>query len=213
MRVSAPQRIGVLDYGTGNLASVVRAFERLSVAGVHAVVASRPADLEGVDKLVLPGIGHFGRTMEELRRRELLGALHQAACIRQIPVLGICLGMQLMMTHGEEGNVAGLGWLPGETVRFRVEDTRRYKIPNIGWSRVSVKNRDPLFADVPEDAEFYFAHSYIVDVRAPEIVTGESLYARRFPAAVAHGNLLGVQFHPEKSHHAGQRVLQNFVAV
>lgn len=202
------QEVGVVDYGTGNITSVVRSLERL---GVRAVVASSPADLEHADKLVLPGIGHFGRTMEQLRRRELLTPLHEAARVRQIPILGICLGMQLMMTHGEEGDAPGLAWIEGSAIRFRVSDTRRYKIPNIGWSRVAVNKRAPLFDGVAEDAEFYYAHAYTVAAVPPDAIAGESEYSRRFTAAIADGNLFGVQFHPEKSYQCGQRVLQNFV--
>lgn len=204
------QKVGVVDYGTGNLASIVRALERL---GVRAPVTSKPIDMRDVDKLVLPGVGHFGRTMDQLRRRGLLDAIHTVAHGRRIPVLGICLGMQLMTSRSEEGDATGLQWLDGEVVRFKVDEPRRYKVPHIGWARAQVVKRHPLFEEVPEDAEFYFAHAYHVTSVDRNVVASESEYSRRFVSAIASDNLFGVQFHPEKSHHAGQRVLLNFVSL
>lgn len=206
----AEQKVGVVDYGTGNLASIVRAFERI---GVRALVTSHPVDMRDVDKLVLPGVGHFGRTMDQLRRRRLLDAIHHAAHSRRIPVLGICLGMQLMTARSEEGDAVGLDWVAGEVVRFEVDDARRYKVPHIGWARVDVAKPHPLFDGVSHDAEFYFAHAYKVDSVATDVVIGESEYSRRFTSAISFGNLYGVQFHPEKSHDAGQRLLHNFVSL
>ncbi len=206
----AEQKVGVVDYGTGNLASIVRAIERL---GVRAPVTSKPIDMRDVDKLVLPGVGHFGRTMDQLRRRGLLDAIHAAAHVRRIPILGICLGMQLMTAHSEEGDAAGLNWLEGEVVRLRVDDASRYKVPHIGWGRVDASKQHPLFDGVPRDAEFYFAHAYKVDSVARDVIVAESEYSQRFASAIANGNLFGVQFHPEKSHDAGQRLLLNFVSL
>jgi len=125
-------------------------------------------------------------------------------------VLGICLGMQLMARRSEEGDKRGLGWIAGDVVRFQVSDPRRYKVPHIGWNTIKIAKDNPLMTDLPDDAEFYFAHSFHMRLDASEDLIAETEYGEPFPSAVARGNVFGVQFHPEKSHDAGGRVLKNF---
>jgi glutamine amidotransferase len=151
--------------------------------------------------------------MSNLRRLGLLEALIAAAQERRVPVLGICLGMQLMARRSEEGSSDGLGWLDAEVVRFDVPDRNRFKVPHIGWGRINTRKQSRLLAGIPGDAEFYFVHSYNVRTCAPEIVLADSAYGHDFVSAVERDNLFGVQFHPEKSHHAGTQVLRNFVGL
>lgn len=204
------QRITIVDFGMGNLHSVARSFDRL---GVKATVTADPSEVARADKLVLPGVGHFGKAMENIRSLRMLDALRDAGRVRCIPVLGICLGMQLMARRSEEGEAEGLGWIDAEVVRFRVPDTLRYKVPHVGWSKIAMRRSSTLFEGLPDDAEFYFVHSYSLDARSPDLVLCESEYAHPFPAAIEHENLFGVQFHPEKSHRVGERLLENFVGL
>jgi glutamine amidotransferase len=200
--------ITVVDYGTGNLASVCR---KLVQAGAHAELTADPARVRQAEKLVLPGVGHFGQTMARLETRGLRQALDHAARTRRVPVLGICLGMQLMARHSAEGGVDGLGWLDAEVVPLAVADRLRNKVPHIGWSQVTLRRRSPLMREVPPDAEFYFVHSFNLEPRSTDVILGETVYASTFVSAVAADNLYGVQFHPEKSHDVGELLFKNFV--
>jgi glutamine amidotransferase len=200
--------IAIVHFGMGNLHSVRRKFDRL---GVTTTVTSDPSLLLSADKLVLPGVGHFGQAMENLRSLNLLDALEEAVRVNRIPVLGICLGMQLMGTHSEEGDAEGFGWIDAETIRIRVPDPLRFKVPHVGWARIAARKESALLQGLREDAEFYFVHSYNLKVHSPELVLCESEYGNVFPSAIEHENLFGVQFHPEKSHADGERLLKNFV--
>jgi glutamine amidotransferase len=202
------QRITIVDYGMGNLHSVRRRFERI---GVNTIVASDANDLRRAERVVLPGIGHFQRAMENLRALHLLEALDEVARARRVPVLGICLGMQLMARRSEEGGDQGLGWVDAEVVRFRVDDPVRYKVPHIGWNGITVRKDSALLKGVPSDGQFYFAHSYHLVTSAASIVLCETAYSHPFASAIESENLFGVQFHPEKSHGVGELVLRNFV--
>lgn len=199
----------IVDYGMGNLQSVER---RLRDAGAAPVVSADPERVAAAARLVLPGVGHFAMAMRRLEASGLRAALDAAVRERGVPILGICLGMQLLARHSEEGDAEGLGWLDADVVRFRVSDTLRFKVPHMGWNRMEVRKRSPLTDAVPEDAEFYFVHSYHLVCRDPGDVAGETVYDYPFPSAVARGNVCGVQFHPEKSHDAGRALLAGFMA-
>lgn len=201
-------RVAIVDYGMGNLHSVKRKLDRIGVAGR---LTSDPADLVRADKLILPGVGHFGKAMEHLRSLGLVDALQEAVTGRGIPILGICLGMQLFARHSEEGGGAGLGWLDAEVVRFAVEDTRRFKVPHMGWNGVSPARASPLLRGVQEQAEFYFVHAYHLVCRDPQDVVCQTDYCHPFTSVVERENVHGVQFHPEKSHDSGEILLRNFL--
>jgi glutamine amidotransferase len=205
---TTPQQIAIVDFGMGNLYSVCRKLEQI---GACATVTSDPAEVRRADKIVLPGVGHFGQAMENLRALGLLDALHEAARVRQVPILGICLGMQLMAKQSEEGAVDGLGWVDASVARFRVPDPLRYKVPHVGWGRVNLRKESALLKGVPDGSEFYFVHSYSLETQDENLVLCDSEYAHPFPSAIQQGNLFGVQFHPEKSHRTGERILENFV--
>ena len=201
-------RIVIVDYGTGNLNSVKRTLDRLRVT---CVVSPHARDIADADKIILPGVGHFGRAMLRLKELGLVDALNEAVLDRRTPILGICLGMEVMAKASEEGDTPGLGWLDAEAVRFKISDTGRYKVPHMGWNEVRIKKDSRLMAGVSELSEFYFAHSYHLRINDPSDLLNETEYEAPFPSAVEKGNVFGVQYHPEKSHDAGSQVLKNFI--
>jgi imidazole glycerol-phosphate synthase subunit HisH len=201
-------RVAIVDYGMGNLHSVKRKLDRI---GVHAQLTSEPSELLRVDKLLLPGVGHFGKAMEHLGTLGLVPALHEAAVVRKTPILGICLGMQLFARQSDEGGAEGLGWIDADVVRFGVDDTRRFKVPHMGWNGVRIARSSPLLEGVTEQTEFYFVHAYHMVCRDGEDVLCETDYGYQFTSVVQRENLYGVQFHPEKSQDAGEALLRNFV--
>lgn len=202
--------LAIVDYGMGNLHSVYKAFRRI---GADPVVTSDPAVVAAAGRLVLPGVGHFGKAMANLKARGLLEALNDSVLRRQTPVLGICLGMQLFAKRGEEGDADGLGWIDARVVRFDVQDTVRHKVPHMGWNSVAQKKPCPLSAGLLSDPLFYFAHAYHLVCDDERDVLFETSYAYTFASAVARGNVLGVQFHPEKSHGSGEQLLSGFLAI
>jgi len=198
----------ILDYGTGNLSSIKRCLDRM---GARSAVSSRAGAIASADKIILPGVGHFGRAMSSLRESGLLDELNEAVLVKRKPVLGICLGMELMAESSEEGNAEGLGWLKARTIKFRIEDTARHKVPHMGWNGINVRKPSELLRDVDADAEFYFAHSYHLELEEEADLLTETEYERSFPSSIESENIFGVQYHPEKSHDAGARLLKNFV--
>jgi imidazole glycerol-phosphate synthase subunit HisH len=202
--------VTIVDYGMGNLHSALKRFRRI---GADPHVTADPAEVAAARKLVLPGVGHFGRAMHNLETSGLKEALHAAVRERGVPLLGICLGMQLLADHSDEGDARGLGFLAADVVRFRVSDPLRYKVPQIGWNTMAVTKDTPLTRGLPEAPEFYFVHAFHLVCRDASDVLGETVYDYAFPSAVARGNVYGVQFHPEKSHDDGETLLRNFVAL
>lgn len=200
--------IVLVNYGVGNLDSILRAFR---ASGGTASVASRVEDLERADGIVLPGVGSFGKAMAHLRESGLLPVLERKALEEGVPTLGICLGMQMFTKHSEEGGVDGLGWIDGETRRFDFRELEPPpKVPQLGWNDVARRKESPLFEGVHPDACFYFAHSYCVFCEDASVVLATTRYGCEYVSAVQRGNLFGTQFHPEKSHAAGLKVVENF---
>ena len=200
--------IGICDYNMGNLASVKNAFALL---GERVSVESDPEKLAGYDRIVLPGVGAFGDAMAHLRARGMDEALKAFAQTGK-PMLGICLGMQLLFESSEEfGPNPGLGLVRGRVVAF---DPARFahplKVPHMGWNRMFTKEH-PLFEGLDEAHYLYFVHSYHADAADSGDIIGETEYGYRFTSAVAHGNVMGIQPHPEKSHKNGLRILKNFI--
>jgi glutamine amidotransferase len=197
--------IAIIDYQMGNLRSVQKAFERV---GHAAAITADPRTLERADRLVLPGVGAFGDAIAELRRRDLVEPI-RAAIDAGKPMLGICLGLQLLFDVSyEDGEHEGLGVLAGEVRRFEIPS--EYKVPHMGWNSVTFRRRAPIFAGVEKDAHFYFVHSYYVVPEVESIVDGEAAYPKPFCATIWRDNLFATQFHPEKSQSAGLQVLKNF---
>lgn len=199
-------RIGIIDYGMGNLQSVRNALERL---GCEVLISSSPEILAGADALILPGVGAFGEAMNNLEQRNLVGYLRRAVLEEGKPLLGICLGMQLLADSSEErGNFQGLSLIPGKVREIPV--TGGLRLPHIGWNGVSIRKRDPLFREVHEGGAFYFVHSYRFECD-PSYIAGVTDYGTDITAAVQKDRIFGVQFHPERSQHKGLRLLRNFV--
>ncbi len=203
-------RVGIIDYGMGNLHSVYR---KLTQSGGSAQLVSSPADFKGVDKLILPGVGHFERAMANLKALDLVESLNESVLVKKMPILGICLGAQLLAEKSEEGDAAGLGWIKGTVVRFKVKDTVHFKIPQTGWNTVSICKKSRLLDGIPDGSEFYFLHSFhYADVEQQDILT-QTVYEYEFTSAVEGENVFGTQFHPEKSHDVGLRLFKNFIAL
>lgn len=200
--------ITIIDYGAGNIGSVENMLRRLAVPAMRS---ADPAELSHATHIVLPGVGAFDRGMGLLRQRGLDKALTEAVLGRGVPVLGICLGMQLLANSSEEGAESGLGWIPGEVRRFQFDgrDARR-PIPHMGWNGVTAAKESPLTRLLPDDARFYFVHSYYFAPHRAEDVLLRTTYGHDFAAAVACKNVYGVQFHPEKSHRFGMLLLKAF---
>lgn len=200
--------IAIVDYGLGNLRSI---FNMLDKAGIACVVTSDPEALTAADKLILPGVGHFRYGMEQLRARGVVDVLNRQVLDRKVPVLGICLGSQLLGRRSEEGDCEGLGWLEMDTVAFdRSRLTTAEKVPHMGWAETA-HAAHPLFDGQPEEPpRFYYVHSYHMRCDDAADVLCEADHGYRFTAGVARGNIMGVQFHPEKSHVFGRQLLKAF---
>jgi glutamine amidotransferase len=204
--------IAIINYEAGNLTSVQRALTHL---GAQSVITQDLGEIAAAERVIFPGVGAAGAAMNSLRRLGLDKALEHALASGK-PVLGICLGTQIIFESSEEDLASCLGILPGQTVRFPVEHKdaagRALKVPHMGWNRVRWQKPHPVFAGLPPEAEFYFVHSYHPAPGRPADVLGLTDYGLAFASAVARGNLVAVQFHPEKSGRPGLSILRNFIA-
>jgi imidazole glycerol-phosphate synthase subunit HisH len=205
------KRVAIVDYGMCNLDSVRRAVEE---CGADAEVTDRASALRDASHVILPGVGAFPDAMTHLRERQLDGALRELAAEDRVPFLGICLGMQLMATRGEEGGeTAGLGIVPGDIVRLQPDDPRS-RIPHVGWNQVVPERPSPLFAGIAPERDFYFVHSYHFVPRDGAQALARTPYCGGFVSAVGTGQrTFGVQFHPEKSQKVGFALLRNFIGL
>ncbi|MAS52206.1 MAG: imidazole glycerol phosphate synthase subunit HisH [Flavobacteriales bacterium] len=202
--------VGVVNYGMGNIHSVLR---KLKLVGANYKLIESPDHFENVDKIILPGVGHFGQAMENLKRKEFIDPLHKSVIIDKKPILGICLGMQLMTSYSEEGNSKGLGWIEGEVKHFNVSDGLRYKVPHMGWNKVKISKSSKLFENIKMGSEFYFVHSYYF--KSDHFANNLNItnYESDFVSAFEKENIYGVQYHPEKSFEAGTQLFKNFIAL
>ncbi len=200
--------IHIVDYGLGNVQAFLTLFKRL---GFDATRARTAADLNGADKIILPGVGAFDHAIELLNKSGMRPSLETLVLQDKVPVLGICVGMQILASSSEEGRLPGLGWVPGKVRSFRSdEQSARLPLPHMGWNDVLPKPGSALFTGLESDARFYFLHSYFFSCDAPEHTSAVASYGLDFTCAVSAGNIHGVQFHPEKSHRFGTRLLKNF---
>jgi imidazole glycerol-phosphate synthase subunit HisH len=203
--------ITIVDYGTGNLRSIANMLSRI---GAESKISGVHDDLLRASKIILPGVGHFDFGMQALRKSGLETILNQRALEDQIPVLGICLGAQLLTRRSDEGNEPGLGWIKAETVSFdrqRIGEGR--PIPHMGWTETAPKSAGGLFDGFTSDPRFYYVHSFHLRCDNQENELCYATYGYRFVAGIQHKNIVGVQFHPEKSHRFGMQLLRNFVAI
>lgn len=195
--------IVIVNYGLGNLRSVQKAFKR---AGCETVISSETGIIEKADKLVLPGVGHFQEGMKKLKETNLIFALNKQVLDKKKPILGICLGMQLMTKFSEEGDVEGLGWVDAETKKFNIN----LKVPHIGWNTINWKE-NRLIKGLDRKDDFYFTHSYYVTSKNRDKHLLHTSYEIDFVSGFVNENIYGVQFHPEKSHSSGIKLIKNFI--
>jgi imidazole glycerol-phosphate synthase subunit HisH len=199
-------RVAIVDYGMGNLDSVARAVEE---CGGRPLLTSEPRDLAAAAAVILPGVGAFARGMRNIRERGLDEALVGDVVANAVPLLGLCLGMQLLASEGSEGDpTPGLGLVPGRVGRI---ETPGLRVPHVGWNEVHQVREHPLFRSIRSGADFYFVHSYVLRCDDPDDVIATVPYGDDLVAAVARGTVAGVQFHPEKSQRSGFQLLRNFL--
>jgi glutamine amidotransferase len=198
--------ITIVNYGMGNLGSLLNMFKRI---GVQASIENEPNAITNARKLVLPGVGSFDKAMQQINEVPgLREALEYKAQIEKVPVLGVCLGMQLLTSSSEEGQLSGLGWIPGATRRFPSQEG--FKVPHMGWNIAQPNIPSPLTVGLGSEPRYYFVHSYYVQVDDPAHSLMRTCYGFDFDSSIGFDNILGVQFHPEKSHRFGMQILKNF---
>lgn len=200
--------IAIVDYGLGNIKAFANVFKKSNIA---YLIAKNSEDIKVAEKILLPGVGAFDYAMERLNNSGMRQALDDVVLNSKIPVLGVCVGMQMMANSSEEGSLKGLGWIDGEVLKFDesklLQSTR---LPHMGWNDVSPVTASSLFTGLEKEARFYFLHSYYIKCNKKEDVLAGSDYGGEFTCAVNHENIYGVQFHPEKSHQWGIGLLRNF---
>lgn len=203
--------IRIVDYGLGNILAFLNVYKRLNIP---VAVARNAEELQGAEKLILPGVGSFDHAMELLQRSGMRESLDDLVLNRGIPVLGVCVGMQIMAERSEEGVLPGLGWIRASVRKLRgAEGKSLLQLPHMGWNDVVPLASSGLFTGLDHDVRFYFLHSYYFDCESSGTALAETDYGLRFACAVHLRNIYGVQFHPEKSHQYGNRLLQNFSEV
>lgn len=191
----------------GNIFSVAKRFR---AAGADVSIAQSHTEILQANKLILPGVGHFGKAMDNLKKKDLIQPLNEAVLEQKKPILGICLGMQLMTSSSEEGDAEGLNWFDATVHKFRFEDALNYKVPHIGWNSVQINQEHPIMDGIQNEDLFYFVHSYFVKASKQDTLNF-STYQETFVSAIAKDHILGVQYHPEKSHDIGMKLLTNFI--
>lgn len=199
--------IVIVDYGMGNLYSVKNMLKYL---GYDSDVTGEISRIEAADKLILPGVGNFGKAMDVIRQSGLVEVLNRKVLEEKTPILGICLGMQLLLEYSEEGDCNGFGWIPGEVKKFDFPEHPELKIPHMGWDYIEKQKKSHLFSDLTDGERYYFVHSYYVKCRNSADVAATTEYGIRFDSVIQRNNIMGTQFHPEKSHRFGMEILGNF---
>jgi glutamine amidotransferase len=203
--------IAIIDYGLGNVKAFAEVYKKLNIP---AVIAKQAEDLKNASKVILPGVGAFDHAMQQLEKSGMRQFIDEIVVHRQVPVLGICVGMQMLGHSSEEGRLPGLGWLHGEVKRFNFSTSNNsIRLPHMGWNSIRPLKSNGLFQGLNLDARFYFLHSYYFHSQKTEDIIAVTDYDGEFACAVNSGNIFGVQFHPEKSHQWGIRLLENFANI
>jgi glutamine amidotransferase len=200
--------ITIINYGSGNINAIGNIYERLKIP---FRIADRPEEVSGSEKIILPGVGAFDETISMLDESGFRAILDHEVLKNKVPVLGICVGMQILANKSEEGILPGLGWITGEVKKIDKSLLKQKpKVPHLGWNSVELNKKNSLFDGIDTDEGFYFLHSYYFECASDSDVLTRTFYGKSFASAVSNNNVYGVQFHPEKSHHNGVKLLQNF---
>ena len=200
----------VIDYGLGNIRSV---FTKISQTGESVKVSHAISDIESADKLVLPGVGSFDAGISNLNALNLIPVIKRKVLKEKIPILGICLGLQLFTNRSEEGNLPGLGMIDADTKKFHFVDAIPLNIPHMGWNTINIEKNSPLLSGIENNSRFYFVHSYHTCCNNKEDIVASTRYGYEFPSIIQKENIFGVQFHPEKSHKQGMQLIKNFIQI
>lgn len=200
--------IVIIDYGMGNLRSVEK---KLLKIGAEVEITNSSEIIKSSTKIILPGVGNFKKAVENIQNLGLWDILNKEVIENKKPILGICLGMQLMARHSDEGNANGFGWFDAEVLKFKIENKLHYKVPHIGWNSVETKKKSFLFNNLPNNSYFYFVHAYYFKCNNSNDIIGKSEYEIKFTSAIQKDNIYGVQFHPEKSQDIGETLFNNFL--
>lgn len=201
-------KILILDYGMGNLFSVEK---KIKFLGYRPIISNLKEDILNADKIILPGVGHFDRAIENLKKLDVIKSLNEKVLVKKTPVLGICLGMQLMANKSEEGKLSGLSWFDASVKKFTIQDKLNFKVPQIGWNTISINKKSDLMSCIPDQSEFYFIHSFYIKCNNEEDILNRTVYENEFVSAIQKNNIFGVQYHPEKSHDLGKQIFKNFL--
>ncbi len=197
----------IIDYGMGNLGSIYNMFKHINV---ESKISKNPDEIGKAEKILLPGVGRFDAAIEKIRENGLKDILDQKVLVEKVPILGICLGMQILTSESAEGQSKGLNWISGQTIKFVFPDNS-FKVPHMGWNMVRNSKENPLTHNLPDESRFYFVHSYYVRVEDEKNSLLKTNYGGiEFDSAIQRDNIWGTQFHPEKSHKYGMKLLENF---
>lgn len=202
--------IHIVDYGVGNIGSILNMLKRV---GSEAILASTSDDLKNATKIVLPGVGNFDHGMRQLKKSGMIELLNQKVNDEKVPILGICLGAQLMCNASEEGRVEGLSWFDAEVKKFNFNDSTNLRIPHMGWNYVNNVKDSIISKDLPQDSRFYFVHSYHMVTKHTNDILFKTNYGYDFVSGLQHENKFACQFHPEKSHKYGIQMFKNFASI
>jgi glutamine amidotransferase len=201
--------IVVIDYGAGNIGSILNMFKRL---GANIVASSEPSVIENATKLVLPGVGSFDQGMRKLNESGVVEILNKKVLVDKTPILGICLGVQLMTKGSEEGQLPGLGWFEAKTIKFSFKEQQvKLKIPHMGWNDTFFKKHSKIFNFNVEEYRYYYVHSFHLSTKIASDVLSTAFYGYEFVSGLERDNIIGLQFHPEKSHKFGMEIFNNFI--
>lgn len=201
--------IAIVDYGMGNLGSIKNMLRKI---GAQAIITSDPQEIIKAEKLILPGVGSFDSGIKNLTQLGLIEVLNQRVLNDKVPILGVCLGIQLMTNESDEGEMGGLGWFDAKTIKFNTKVVEeKLLLPNIGWRDVLLNKPSKLYKDMYEDPRFYFVHTYHLVSNNPSDVSMSANYGYDYVVGLERDNILGVQFHPEKSHKFGMKLYENFI--
>ena len=198
--------ITIISYGSGNIKSFVNIYEKF---GIKVKIAEKESDLNNDKKIIIPGVGSFDETMEKINKSGMRDKLYFYALKKKIPILGICVGMQIMGKSSEEGSLPGLNWIDGTVKKF--PQNLNFKVPHMGWNLIKKKKKSKILEDLNEDSRFYFLHSFYFQTISKDCVLAQTFYNFEFSSIINFENIYGIQFHPEKSHLTGLTILKNFI--